>query len=825
MSKQMKQLISLLLVVVMLSAFLPVGAIQASAEETSVMDYSNCTQISVGDRVDVHTGRYYIREESHGDVYLYNYDYFRFIPEQDGVYFFRDWNHVESETSFSILNANGDTVADEWSWDRSGGSSTPDEPGYDNYQSSRCLDFEAKAGETYYLKAYSRESEMSCNLYLEKATGVQSLSFGENKAFSMSAFSSRELPLSVSPDNYRLSLLKCTSSDESVATIEKSFGGLDVKSGKKTGTAVLTVTDPDGKSASATVTVTPYELKNEVEYRYDYNYDYDYYIAVRDFTFAPEESGWYRFSAEGSYVDQTSGSTLSLDAEIESIDQEYYGGEPIHYCNARETYYICVTSERFFEEYSEVELSLNTEKLVAPQSIAFAKGEEMTVKLWDKSTWLDLTAQPSNAYLDPKDVTLSSSDPDVASVDENYMSEGVFVSFRAAGETDITATTTSGLTATLHLTVTPPSGEVIGLDETRQIKRYQFMQFTPETDGYYFFAPVSSDGLYYSGRLRDENGDVCAYTPGNFTQKPLVARCTAGKPYFFEISGVSDYEDDMGGGDDYKYNDSMFDFTITSVPNATSTIAFSCGDSVELALGERLKVSLVKQPADSYCGNVSIYSEEWGYVNIEREDDYCYLVPRKPGNVRLVAKTEIGLTAYCTVTITAPKTIEVTPSHPATVKSGQYVTFTPATSDYYYFYSEGDQSFYAELYDEDFNYLSSGDIFYNYDFSYWCEAGKTYYLSTTLYESSDPDAEYTFGVHRDYEELLRGDVDNDGVVTINDATIIQRYLAEYEVEDVYLVKKCGDINGNRKPTISDVTEIQRYLAGFPEDYPIGMSIS
>ena len=56
---------------------------------------------------------------------------------------------------------------------------------------------------------------------------------------------------------------------------------------------------------------------------------------------------------------------------------------------------------------------------------------------------------------------------------------------------------------------------------------------------------------------------------------------------------------------------------------------------------------------------------------------------------------------------------------------------------------------------------------------------------------------------------LLGDVDNNGVVNINDATLLQRYLAEYTVT---LNLKLADTNRDGKVNIRDITEIQRYVA-------------
>ncbi len=68
-----------------------------------------------------------------------------------------------------------------------------------------------------------------------------------------------------------------------------------------------------------------------------------------------------------------------------------------------------------------------------------------------------------------------------------------------------------------------------------------------------------------------------------------------------------------------------------------------------------------------------------------------------------------------------------------------------------------------------------------------------------------------------------GDVDGDGVVTINDATMIQKCIAEFEMPDNFVLKAC-DTNGDGIITISDATEIQKYVAEYEIPYPIGKMV-
>lgn len=73
-----------------------------------------------------------------------------------------------------------------------------------------------------------------------------------------------------------------------------------------------------------------------------------------------------------------------------------------------------------------------------------------------------------------------------------------------------------------------------------------------------------------------------------------------------------------------------------------------------------------------------------------------------------------------------------------------------------------------------------------------------------------------------------GDINGDNAVSIEDATLIQRFLAEYTTdggeplldEDSELVKYLGDLNRDDRISIKDVTELQRFLAEFIAEFPL-----
>ena len=70
---------------------------------------------------------------------------------------------------------------------------------------------------------------------------------------------------------------------------------------------------------------------------------------------------------------------------------------------------------------------------------------------------------------------------------------------------------------------------------------------------------------------------------------------------------------------------------------------------------------------------------------------------------------------------------------------------------------------------------------------------------------------------------LLGDADNDGDVTILDATCIQRVLGGYQVDSYD--EAAADADCDESISILDATAIQRYLVGYHDGHPIGEPIA
>ena len=77
------------------------------------------------------------------------------------------------------------------------------------------------------------------------------------------------------------------------------------------------------------------------------------------------------------------------------------------------------------------------------------------------------------------------------------------------------------------------------------------------------------------------------------------------------------------------------------------------------------------------------------------------------------------------------------------------------------------------------------------------------------------------GAYEDpYADIILGDADGDGKVTIVDVTMLQQYLAEFTMPGTFQLKAC-DVNRDGFVDIRDVTALQRYAAGMSAPAGVG----
>lgn len=73
------------------------------------------------------------------------------------------------------------------------------------------------------------------------------------------------------------------------------------------------------------------------------------------------------------------------------------------------------------------------------------------------------------------------------------------------------------------------------------------------------------------------------------------------------------------------------------------------------------------------------------------------------------------------------------------------------------------------------------------------------------------------------KKTLLGDTDGDGKITVADVSLIQKYLAKYNVSDSFNIE-AADSDGNGRVTIVDATFIQKYIAKMKAPKGIGKQI-
>ena len=110
------------------------------------------------------------------------------------------------------------------------------------------------------------------------------------------------------------------------------------------------------------------------------------------------------------------------------------------------------------------------------------------------------------------------------------------------------------------------------------------------------------------------------------------------------------------------------------------------------------------------------------------------------------------------------------------------------------------------------------------DFGYWLDDNTVVNASGATVEEANGRMSLSVSLSAQaIAPTILGDADGDGVVTILDATVIQRYLASFVVPNPAIVEERGDITQDGID-ILDATWIQRWLSGMKIPYSIGEEI-
>ncbi len=71
---------------------------------------------------------------------------------------------------------------------------------------------------------------------------------------------------------------------------------------------------------------------------------------------------------------------------------------------------------------------------------------------------------------------------------------------------------------------------------------------------------------------------------------------------------------------------------------------------------------------------------------------------------------------------------------------------------------------------------------------------------------------------------IRGDANNDTVVSIKDVTTVQRVIAQLQEDPKGEIKRRAGVTVKNQLSVSDATAIQAYLAEFENTYKIGKEV-
>lgn len=230
------------------------------------------------------------------------------------------------------------------------------------------------------------------------------------------------------------------------------------------------------------------------------------------------------------------------------------------------------------------------------------------------------------------------------------------------------------------------------------------------------------------------------------------------------------------------------------------------GDDYEFDSGDNVTVAIDVIPKEGYTFYSTVYGKLNGIdstVTVKNQDgsrsivfDMRITVPDeyKTQDIELsvtepVAGKAPAETAICTSGYAIPGTPSWTPAD-TTFKSGtQYTVKISVKAEYEW----GDTSTVtAKVNGKDAKFIAE------------YKGGKQYAYYV----------EYTFDATKDY---LIGDVNNDGKVSVLDATEIQKYIAGL-VTLSSAQMAAGDVNGDGNMTITDATQIQKHIAGLVTEF-------
>ena len=640
----------------------------------------------------------------------YGSAYFKFVPGEDGYYGFCSYDNSDGIWKQAAIR-------DYQTFDTIDCRSTYDD--YGNFS----LVCKMTAGSAYVLEAkYDWDScTEPFNVTAFKCPALEAITLSREEMTGYpSGNTSYRISVTYSPSDAAPEQITWTSSDESIATLDRTTGSYAYVTYVAPGEATITATSESGATATCKVTVkVPLTLEENVPQTITIE-DND----AKKLVFTPSETGNYVFRiSDRSNVNEPYVSIRCYD------DNDWYYFDGSFVCRDRETVSWNLEAGREYEVWTAFDWyaeSDGTYVLTAAKAVAPTGIELSETSIEDRINTeheLKCSVFPWNA--ESSAVTWTTSDDTVATVSDGR------VRLVGVGEATITASM-AGLDAACAVTV--KDYDPIAVGETKQAvipEAYgiAYFKFVPEEDGYYAF--YSSDNAKPTYGMILDYGDMNVLASdsysggnGNFLIK---YKLTAGTAYLL----AAQY--------DWYSTTEPFNVTLDKCP-ALEAIRLSWDEITDYVGASSWHFSVIYDPNGAAPEPITWTSSDESVARMNYSsgsDNYISFVA--PGEATITATSESGLTATCKVTVLAPLTLEENVPLTVNVERNKAPTlvFTPSESGKYVFRvsdraAECDIYINFYCYDESDNYYFDNGYYFNSrdTVSLNLEAGREYRIKT-----------------------------------------------------------------------------------------------
>ena len=686
--------------------FVGVGtAIITATSENGATD--TCT-IMVEDVPEITLGDTALIKDEDG-FYSGNVNYYKFIPEEDGIYKFT----VSGENTY-------DEYVYVWNADYS-----VDESDFTSVQET------LTAGETYYCKASAPIDDYdytsSATLTIEKLIAPTSIEI-DRESYTGTVAQYVVVKASLGPEGCASEYIEWSSSDNSIARVYDLWDDGYCRfflSG--TGTVTITAESRSGLVDTCTITVNePSEISLNEEKSLSTDTDG---MATGSYKFVPEEDGMYAFYSFDNdcdtygYVYDSEGNELSYDDDGGDRNNFFATFE----ATAGEIYYLSASP---YSRDAEGEYSVSVKKVVKATSISF-KEQSVTSRIGSTKEIYVLFG-PDGAI--PEDVNFTSSDKSVVEVLYNVEGDegkGCFISFVEVGTATITATSDNGLTATCTVTVEDIPELTLGntplvINENGYYSSTDnYFKFIPEEDGTYKFT-VSGVNTF------DENVYLWKDELEEEGYPSLSHKLVAGQIYY--VRAYADVDDiDSESSAVITVEKLQPPTSMTLIPEKTTGI-----------ISDEITVDVVFGPQG--CANEDFsweISDESILDARSGGEDYVDFFATGAGEATITFTSDSGLTASCKITISEPGIISLDETKEISTENNcghEIFKFVPEEDGVYGFYSfDSEMDTYGYAFDSDLIEITNNDDGENTDFlvQFDAVAGNTYYLKARPYSEED----------------------------------------------------------------------------------------